>query len=303
MSPLTKALLLSWDFRLELLLPLAVMGALYFWGWRKLRRRSRGRFANRWRLASYWAGILALLLALISPLDVLSAQLFSIHMVQHLLLMMIAPPLLLLANPFPTILWALPPKPRRRIAGAFRQPALLARILRKTTGPGVSWVLYVLLFFGWHDSNAYSQALRLEFIHLLEHASFFGGAMLFWWHVTAASPRIHPKPSLWLRAGFVLAMVPPNMLLGVALSFAETPIYPYYASLPRLYGLSVMDDQTWGGLIMWIPGSMMYVMAALVLVARLLINAENSTEQTGRARRPHPPVGGVQPQAALEEAA
>ena len=296
MNPLTRALLLSWDLRPEILVTLAVLGALHLAGWLRLRRRSDGRFANRWRLASYTAGILVLALALLSPIAVLSGDLFSIHMVQHLLLIMVAPPLLLLANPFPTFLWTLPARPRAAFASAFRRLAVwlaedttLSRVALKAFSPATAWALYVLIFFAWHDGNAYSLALRFGSVHGLEHFTFLGAALLFWWHVTGAAPRIHAKPAQWLRVAYVLAMIPPNMLLGVALSFASTPIYPYYESVPRLYGLSVMDDQVWGGLIMWIPGSMMYVIAALVLLARLLANAE----QKARVRRPHPPVIGL----------
>ncbi len=296
MNPLTRALLSSWDLRPEILVPLILLGALHFTGWLRLRRRSDGRFANGWRLASYTSGILVLALALLSPFDVLSAQLFSIHMVQHLLLMMVAPPLLLLANPFPTFLWALPTGLRAVVASAFRRlsvwlagESILSRGLCKITAPGSAWLLYVLIFFAWHDGNAYSLALRFESVHGLEHFTFLGAALLFWWHVTGAAPRIHAKPAQWMRVAYVLAMIPPNMLLGVALSFAEAPIYPYYETVPRLYGLSVIDDQVWGGLIMWIPGSMMYVIAALALLARLL----SSAEQQARARRPHPPVTGL----------
>ena len=287
------ALLHSWDIRFEVCAPLVLLWALHLRGWLRLRRRSDGRFANRWRLASYTGGAFALALALLSPIDVLSGQLFAVHMVQHLLLMMIAPPLLLLANPFPTLLWALSDRQRATTASAFRVlsrwlagEALLARGLFKLSSPGSAWVVYVIVFFAWHDGNAYSLALRSASVHRLEHFTFMGAAVLFWWHVTAASPRIHAKPAQWMRVGYVLAMIPPNMLLGVALSFAETPIYPYYETVPRLFGLSVLDDQTWGGLIMWIPGSMMYVIAALVLLARLLSNAEQRT----RTGRPHPPV-------------
>ena len=293
MNPLTRALLLSWDLRLEILAPLAVLGALHYFGWLRLRQRSDGRFANRRRLASYTAGILVLALALLSPIDVVSAQLFSMHMVQHLLLVMVAPPLLLLANPFPTFLWALPDRLRAAVAAAFRGIAvgsdsggILVRIGRKVTAPGSAWLLYLLIFFAWHDGSAYSLALRFESVHGLEHFSFLSAAMLFWWHVIGAAPRLHAKPAPWMRVGYVLAMIPPNMLLGVALAFAEAPIYPYYETVPRLYGLSVMDDQIWGGLIMWIPGSMMYVIAALALLARLLMGAEKQA----RTRRPHPPV-------------
>ncbi len=293
MNPLTKALLLSWDLRPEVLVPLILLAALHYTGWLRLRRRSDGRFANHWRLASYTGGILALALALLSPIDVLSGQLFSAHMVQHLLLMMVAPPLLLLANPFPTFLWALPSRLRASLSAAFRRvtawlgrDAFLSQSLLKATAPYGAWAIYVLVFFAWHDGNAYSLALRFPAVHRLEHFTFVGAALLFWWHVTAAAPRFHPKPAQWLRVAYVLAMIPPNMLLGVALSFAATPIYPYYESIPRLYGLSVLDDQIWGGLIMWIPGSMMYVIAALVLLARLLMTAEHKAQ----SRRPHPPV-------------
>ena len=296
MNPLTRALLLSWDLRPEVLVPLILLGALHFFGWLRLRRRSDGRFANRWRLASYTGGLLILALALLSPIDVLSGQLFSIHMVQHLLLMMVAPPLLLLANPFPTFLWLLPNNPRTAVAAAFRRLTawltaqnILSQAVRKATSPASAWALYVLIFFAWHDGNAYSLALRFPTVHGLEHFTFVGAALLFWWHVTGAAPRIHPKPAQWMRVGYVLAMIPPNLLLGVTLSFAETPIYPYYESVPRLYGLSVMDDQVWGGLIMWIPGSMMYVIAALALLARLLVSAEHKA----RVRKPHPPVLGM----------
>ena len=202
MNPLTRALLLSWDLRPEILVPLILMGALHFFGWRRLRRRSDGRFANRWRLASYTGAILVLALALLSPIDVLSGQLFSIHMVQHLLLMMVAPPLLLLANPFPTFLWILPANRRITVAAAFRRLTawlaaenIGAQAVRKATSPASAWVLYVLIFFAWHDGNAYSLALRFASVHGLEHFTFVGAALLFWWHVTGAAPRIHSETS------------------------------------------------------------------------------------------------------------
>lgn len=141
----------------------------------------------------------------------------------------------------------------------------------------------------------YSLAQGNGWIHDLEHISFFATAMLFWWHVIGAGPYLHRRLALILRVAFVLAVVPPNMLLGVTISLAESPIYPYYMNVPRLYGVSVLGDQTIAGLIMWIPGSMMYIATALVLVARLFINADkskNASNQTGKilARRtPHPP--------------
>ncbi|MCL4833541.1 MAG: cytochrome c oxidase assembly protein [Caldilineaceae bacterium] len=295
MDPITKALLLSWDVRFEILLPLTLLGAFQFIGWRRLRQRGVQRFANGWRLASYFAGLALLILALLSPIDVLSGQLFAMHMIQHLLLVMVVPPLLWLAGPFATGLWALPRPMRLRIGGWFQQESRFRQLLRLTTQPGLSWLLFVGILFGWHDPTAYSLAQGNGWIHDLEHLSFFGSAMLFWWRVVGAGPHIHGKSSLLFRIGYVLGVVPPNMFLGVAIALAESPIYTYYLSVPRLYGISVLDDQMIAGLIMWIPGSMMYIAAALVLVARLFINADRRNDlpkdvAMGAVRRtPHPP--------------
>ena len=295
MNPVTKALLLSWDLRFEVLLPIILLGVVQFIGWRRLRQRGVQRFANGWRLASYMTGLVVVILALLSPVDVLGGQLFFMHMIQHLLLVMVAPPLLWLAGPFATGLWAFPRPLRIQIGGWFQQEGKLRRLLRMTIRPGLSWILFVGVLFSWHDPSAYSLAQGNGWIHDLEHISFFGTAMLFWWRVVGAGPHIHGKNSLLSRIGYVLAVVPPNMFLGVAISLAESPIYPYYLSVPRLYGISIMDDQTIAGLIMWIPGSMMYIIAALVLAARLFGNADrrqnlaNRPDGKGVQRTPHPP--------------
>lgn len=292
MNPVTQALLLSWDVRIAVLLPLLLLGALQFIGWRRLRQRGAQRFASRWRLASYLTGLVVIGLALFSPIDVLGGQLFFMHMIQHLLLVMVAPPLLWLAGPFATGLWALPRPLRIQIGGWFQNEGGVRRFLRATIRPGLSWILFVGVLFGWHDPGAYSLAQGNGWIHDLEHISFFGTAMLFWWRVVGAGPHIHGKNSLLSRIGYVLAVVPPNMFLGVAISLAESPIYPHYLSVPRLYGISIMDDQTIAGLIMWIPGSMMYIIAAIILAARLFGSKDRpnqrSTETDGEiVRRTH----------------
>jgi len=272
MTPIDMALLYSWDVRIDVLLTLTLLGALQFRGWMRLRRRGAVRFANGWRLASYMAGLLVLAIALMSPIDLFSDQLFFMHMIQHLLLMMVAPPLLWLANPFATGLWGLPRSWRLTVGDWFQGNSRLRPILRRLTAPGIAWMLFIVALLGWHDPHAYDLALRNEWVHNLEHLTFFVTAMLFWWHVVGAGPQIHGRMHPFLRIVYVLAAVPPNMLLGVAISLANAPIYIYYTTMPRIFGLSVMDDQTLGGLIMWIPGSMMYIVAALVLIARLFGN-------------------------------
>ncbi len=276
MSPTTQAFLLSWDLRGEVILLLLLLGAAQYVGWKRLRRRSQGRFANLWRLFSYQGGLLVLGLALMSPIDVLGGQLFFMHMIQHLLLVMVAPPLLLLANPFPTFIWALPRDLRPQVSRLFQGKSQVRRLLAQVTAPGIVWMVYLFFLLGWHDANAYNWSLRNEWVHDLEHLTFFGSAMLFWWHVIGAGPRIHRRFPIGLRIAYVLSAVPPTMLTGVAIAFATTPIYTYYTTVPRFWGIDVMYDQMLGGIIMWVPGSMMYILAALIMLARVF-TAEEKT--------------------------
>ena len=282
MDPILKAALSSWDWRPSVIIVLALAGTFFMTGWWRLRQRTLktqhsgdGWQASAiWRPISYVAGLLFIGLALMSPLDVLGTDLFSMHMIQHLLLIMIAPPLMLIANPMPFMLWGLPDKWRlkigRGLAHLLNGKSVFRQYLRKATTPGVIWMVWLISIIGWHDPNAYNLALRNNFVHDLEHLTFFFGGMLFWWHVTGAGPRIHKQFGLVGRTAFVLSAVPPNMLIGVAIAFASSPIYTYYNNVPRLMGLSVLEDQQLGGVIMWVPGSMMYIIAALVLISRLL---------------------------------
>lgn len=285
MDPVLRAILLSWDLRLDLIIILLVMGTLYTVGWWRLRKRTsryrtfrqkkgRHELAARWRLVSYFAGLLIIAISLMSPIDVLGQQLFFMHMIQHLLLIMIAPVLLLIANPMPFLLWGLPTNWRRKVGhtmsrllhsqGTFRHG------LRAVTAVGVVWLIWTISVIGWHDPSMYNAALRSEFIHDLEHLTFFIASMLFWWHVTGAGPRIHKQFGQVGRIALVLAAVPPNMALGVVLAFTGTVIYTYYQSVPRLWGIDPVLDQRIGGVIMWIPGSMMFIIAALILISQLV---------------------------------
>jgi cytochrome c oxidase assembly factor CtaG len=281
MDPTLSAALRSWDLRLEVIVVLAAAGILYSLGWWRLRRRTAAnrpvaRATNRWQAGALWRpvlyilGLLLLAIALMSPIDVLSAQMFTMHMVQHVFLVMIVPPLLLLANPLPFVLWGLPKDARLAGGRLFSRQSRVRRVLQQATGPGFVWLAFVIIYWGWHDPNAYQWALRSALAHDLEHITFFLVAMLFWWHVVGAGPKIHRPLSAFARAGFALSAIPPNMLAGIAFVFAAEPIYAYYEAMPRLWGLTVMEDQRIAGLVMWVPGSMMFLVAALVIVARWL---------------------------------
>lgn len=288
MDPIARAALSSWDWRPEVIVTLLVLGGLFLTGWRRLRMisgpaRNRRSLGAKWRPVSYIAGLLVIGFALMSPLDVLVQQLFFMHMIQHLLLIMIAPVLLLLPNPMPFLLWGLPTRLRRSAGTAvnkiLHKESSTGRVLRKMTGPAAVWFIMIAFIVGWHDPNMYNAALGSEFVHDLEHITMFTAGMLFWWTVTGAGPRLHKNMSRPAKVVFVLAAIPPNMALGAALAFSQQPIYSFYSDMPRLWGISVLDDQRLSGIIMWIPGSMMYFMVALALIFMIL---------SGEGRKPIP---------------
>jgi cytochrome c oxidase assembly factor CtaG len=290
MDPVTKAILLSWDWKIEVIIVLALAGTIYIRGWLRLRKRTnssrkyRGYRRAPWRLTAVWrpvayvAGLFAVALALLSPIDALGQQLFLMHMIQHLLLIMIAPPLLLIANPMPFMLWGLPDRWRLKtghaIGVALHRDSRLRQSLRTFTNPGVIWLIWVIALIGWHDPAMYNAALQYEWVHNLEHLTFFLASMFFWWHVTGAGPRIHKQFGLVGRTALVVSAIPPNMLTGMVLAFATGAFYSYYTAVPRVWGIDVLSDQQIGGFIMWVPGSMMYIVAALILISRILDHEE-----------------------------
>lgn len=278
MDPVTSALLRSWEWRVEVFVPLLSFAVVYTTGWRRLRTKG-SKLATGWRLVAYWSGILLVAIALLSPIETLSGQLFFMHMIQHLLLVMLGPPLLMLGEPMPVLLWGLPAGVRRRVgrvlSRVLHRKSESRRALRAATVPGVVWLLFVVALVGWHDPIAYNAALRSDLVHDVEHLSFFITAMLYWWHVVGAAPRIHKSLSRTAQVIYVIAAIPPNMITGVVIAFAGQVIYSYYLAVPRLWGISALDDQILGGVIMWVPGSMMYMIAILILTARWLQAEEN----------------------------
>ncbi len=282
MDPFLSAVLLSWNWRIEVIIPLLLLGCIYTIGWQRLRtphhkrssakkpRQRKSRLATGWRLTAYLTGLILIGIAILSPIDVLGGQLFYMHMIQHLLLVMIVPPLLLIANPFPFFLWGLSSGLRSKVTPLFNPKSSFRHNLGQITPPGVIWMLFIAVFLGWHDPNFYNAALQNELIHDLEHITFFGTALLFWWHVTQVGPRIHGHFPRMVRIAFLLMVVPINMVAGIFIAFSSEPIYTYYTTVPRIGGLTVMEDQMLGGIIMWIPGSMMYIIAALILIANVV---------------------------------
>lgn len=260
-----SALLFTWDWIQPAGAVLLITLGLYWTGWWRLRRNGHYSLANKWRLASYSAGQLACMLALLSGIDTLQSSLFFMHMIQHLLLLMLAPPLLWLGNPLAISLWGFPRYTRLMVGRWLRPQAQFRRILRSSTSMGTSWLAFVAITILWHDPTFYQLALRNEIIHDIEHLSFFISGLMFWWHITGANPRIHRQYNYGMRIGLVILTIVPNQILGVFLALSDTVFYQYYNSVPRVLNLTPLADQNMGGVIMWIPGSMMYALTALIL--------------------------------------
>lgn len=281
-------ILLSWAWRPEIILTLSLAAIVHLAGrWRLKQRTGRGSaLLSPWRTASYLSGLAVIWIALMSPIDVLSGQYFFMHMIQHLLLVMIAPPLLLLADPMPIMLWGLPEGLRLEVGRWLRPGSAFRRAARVVTAPGLVWLYFVAGVVGWHAPSAYNAALVSDLAHDLEHLSFFIPAMLFWWHVIGAAPHIHPRLSRGARIAYVLAGVPPTAITGIVISFSGELIYTYYETVPRLGAMTALEDQMLGGALMWIPGSMMYIVAALVLVARIAGEEERAGSGGGIGQSP-----------------
>jgi putative membrane protein len=212
-------------------------------------------------------------LALCSPLELLAELSFTAHMAQHQLLMMGAPPLLLLGAPFPFILWALPPRLRRRVGALVTRPGPVRRVLRTLTWMPVAGTLFTVTLWGWHHPLAYEAALRHPVLHDLEHLTFFGTAVLFWWPIINPAPRFHHLTSgvmYGARIGYLILATAQNTLLGAVLGLSERAFYASYAAGPRLLAdWTPLDDQAFGGGVMW-SGSHMFLLAILILLHRAM---------------------------------
>ena len=255
--------------RLEVALPLLLVIVVYAVGWWRLSRRAPGAVAAR-RPVLALAGVAAVAIALLSPLDALADRLFVAHMLQHMLLIMAAAPLLLLANPFPVMLWALPHWPRARIGGWFARTEPGGRLWRTLTIPWLAWIAFAVIVWGWHVPEAYDAALSSRVLHDAEHLAFFAGAVLFWWPVIHPAPRVRASMPAVIKVLYVVLAAFQTAALGLILTLAPVLVYRSYASTTLPYGLSALDDQVWGGVVMWAVGGLVDMIIVLVLVHRSL---------------------------------
>jgi putative membrane protein len=268
MPPEYRVIFAEWTPPIVLTGTLIVVGLVYTLGWVVIRRTRSGQFPLS-RPGYFLLGLAVIWLAIASPLDVFADVLLSAHMVEHLLLMSFAPPLLLLGYPVVPLLRGLP----RAITVSLLGPLLRFRMLRQLghilTTPLVAWLSMNLVFLGWHVPAAYDFALEHEHWHEVEHLCFLGTSILFWW------PVIRPWPTRtnhngWLLLPYLVMADIVNTVLSAFLAFCDRPVYPYYLREPNPFPIAPLSDQRAGAVVMWVVGSLVFLVPAAVLTVRLL---------------------------------
>jgi putative membrane protein len=246
----------AWSFDPGVVLPLLLTAILYARG----ARTHRG--VSMRRSGCFWGGWAILAVALISPLHPLGEALFSAHMAQHELLMVLAAPLLVLSRPMVPMLWGCPLEWRRTI-GSWSKHDALQRPWQFFTQPMTAWWVHAAALWLWHIPSLFEATLRSNAIHAAQHVSFFGSALLFWWSLLYA----HGRTSYGASVLYLFTTAVHTSILGALLTFAQSPWYPAYRPSTAAWGLAPLEDQQLGGLIMWIPAGLIYLIVGLGLFA------------------------------------
>ncbi len=246
----------AWSWEPTVLIGLVIIAAIYARGSLAIRR-------HRGREAAFYGGLIAIFVALVSPLHAVSEALFSAHMVQHLVLILVAAPLLVLSAPGVHLALAFPPTLRRFWHRRVRTRSV--RALTSAAGnPVVVWSAHAAALWAWHLPGLYEAALRNELVHVLEHVSFLATAVLFWAVVGHRSRRrVGYGPTIL----FVFTTALQSGGLGALLIFADRVLYSVHISRAHDWGLTALEDQQLAGALMWIPPGFVYfiVMAALFM--------------------------------------
>jgi putative membrane protein len=261
----------AWTFQPIVILLVVASAVLYARGIARIwMAADMGAGVQVWRVVAFAAGSATLVVALMSPLHALGGVLFSAHMTQHEILISIAAPLLVLGRPVIPFLWALPMEHRRAL-GEWSRGRIASRVWEALTTPSVAFALQAIALWTWHLPGPYQATLTSDLMHSLQHASFVLAALLFWWTILGGSrgELARGRAILYL---FVTALE--TGALGALLTFAPSLWYPAYAATTGPWGLTPLEDQQLGGLIMWIPGSLAYLVAALAIFGEWLRESE-----------------------------
>jgi len=268
MNSVVEALTDSWHLHPPIDALILLSSVIYATGWWKLHQR-RPDYFGLTHLLSFIAGEIALFVAIASPLHDLAEISLTAHMIQHVLLMMVIPPLILLGAPHLVLLFGLPIAVLHGVLRPFLGWTPLKKVALFLFHPVSCWIAFVATTLVWHTPVMFEFALRSEFWHGVEHVCFLATSFLFWW------PVVQPWPSRarWPRG----AMIPyllladlQNTALSAFFIFCDRVVYPTYAAAPRIFGMSALEDQAAAGAIMWVPGSFAFLIPLAFISIRLM---------------------------------
>lgn len=267
MEEFPHGVLLAWSFPPWPAAALVITGALYLRGWRALQQ-TRARDLPLWRAICFYAGLVWIWIALASPIDALDDFLLSAHMLQHFILMSVAPPLIVLGAPTVPLLRGLPRGVVRALRPVFASRALhgLAHTVER---PIVAWLLMNVAYLGWHVPQAFELTLHSENWHNTEHLCFLFTSIAFWWVIIEPWPS-RTRWSRWMVIPYLLTADVANTVLSAALAFSGRVVYPSYAAAERIYSITPLQDQVLAGCEMWVLNSVVFLVPAVAVVITLL---------------------------------
>jgi putative membrane protein len=261
----------AWNERVWLWLLFFGSAALVLRGTVTLWRHAQpGAGIRHWQTGSFFAGWLVLGLSILTPLDAMGEQLFWAHMVQHELMMLVAAPLLVLGRPLGAMVWGLPPRWRAPAASLVAAVGLKGAV-RWLTRPLTAWMLHAAALWAWHAPPLFEAAVNVPWVHDLQHVSFFLSALLFWWSLLQRRCEHYGGAVLYI---FTTAVH--TSALGALLTFSPRALYSAYEESAPVWGLSPLEDQQLAGLIMWVPGGLVFLVAALALFAAWMLGSDGA---------------------------
>jgi putative membrane protein len=263
-----RAIFEKWSPPVFLTTMVLLCAIVYIRGWFVIRKTRPARFTAA-RMAAFLLGLANLWLAIGSPLDGFADALLSAHMVEHLLLMSFVPPLLLLGAPQVPLLRGLPRGVTVHLLGPIFRLKALRTLGRFFTSPVIAWLAMNLVFLGWHIPKAYDFALEHELWHDFEHICFLVSSILFWWPVIRPWPTGARYPG-WIMLPYLVGADIVNTAISAFLAFCGWPVYRYYVEQPNPLHVSLMSDQVTGAVIMWVLGSLVFLIPAIFITVRLL---------------------------------
>jgi putative membrane protein len=283
MNSYAQVVFQSWSAPVAVDALLCLAALLYARGWNRLRIAAKRQFPV-WRLVAFFAGLVTVWIAICSPLESLDDVSLTVHMVQHLLLAAVAPPLLLLGAPELPLLRGLPQSMARGVVSPFLRVPFTRRFGHLISNPAICWLVATLGLIGWHIPAVFELALRWDWLHKLEHATFLGAGVMFWWPVVQPWPSTRRWPE-WAIPLYLFAATLPCDALSGFLTFCERVVYPSYISAPRVFALSPLEDQECAAALMWVAVTIIFLVPAVLVTLKILAPSKSDLSDDATVER------------------